>query len=226
MLVAGDDLIDWIADREMLLIAAWTSEIKAALGWEHAFAEALAAKLHKAMLTAMLTGRTENDFLKIVGGSNTGLPLRDEKAVADRFYNVTLKLARAASRHIRDNASTIMVFKRGVVVGDGRTDPAHLPLAQVLLPRRHAFWTRWQPAFGMECRCSTTLMTQRDFDRSGRAITSDTDLAWLEDRLHDSWPAEFHPLLDFRQSLEPVIEPKSQIRLTPEQLAEVLSAFK
>ena len=32
MILAADDLLDWIADRDTLLTAAWSTQIEAALG--------------------------------------------------------------------------------------------------------------------------------------------------------------------------------------------------
>jgi len=226
MIVAADDLLDWVADREALLIAAWTPAIERATGWERPFAEVLASELQNAMVTTWLNGGSERDFLRLVAQSNTGLLTHVEKAIAGRFYDVTLKLARAAVRHVRDHRSTIMAYKYGMVVGDGRTNPSHLTLQQVLLPKTHPFWLRFQPPFGMDCRCGTNLMTQSQFARSGRTITSDTDLAWIEAQLHDDWPSDFLPLLDFRKPLPIAIDAEPKVHLTAEQLAGILAAFR
>jgi len=225
MILAADDLVDWVADREALLVAAWTPQLEVALAWEQPFAELLSAELHRAMLTTMLQTGTEKDFVRLVARTNTGIDPRTEQKVADRFYNVTLKLARAASRHERENRTDVLAFKYGVVVADSRTDPAHLPFAEVLLPRDHAFWTRWQPPFGMECRCGTNGMTRGQFARSGRSVTTDSELAAIVVQLHDTWPVEFLPLLDFRRPLRAVEVPVPQIQLTAEQHAEILGMF-
>lgn len=226
MIIAADDLVDWVADREALLIAAWTPEIATAAEWEKPFAEILAAELHNAMVTTWLNRGAERDFFGIVARSNTGLPARAEKVIADRFYNVTLKLARAAARHVRDQNATIMAYKYGMVVGDARTDPSHLPFRHVLLPKTHPFWFRWQPPFGMDCRCGTNLMTQSQFAGSNKTITSDEDLSWIEAQLCDAWPSHFLPLLDFRKPLPNVPEAEPKVNLTAEQRAEILAAFR
>jgi len=78
----------------------------------------------------------------------------------------------------------------------------------------------------MDCRCSTNLMTQSQFALSRRTITSDTDLAWIETQLHDDWPSDFLPLLDFRKSLTIAIDAEPKVHLTAEQLAGILDAFR
>ena len=106
------------------------------------------------MMTTMLRGGTETQFFGLVARLNTGIAPVHEQRLADRFFSVSLKLARAASRHQRELRSReAMLYKRGTVVGDDRTDLSHLPLADVLLPADHVFWRRWHPPFGMDCRC-------------------------------------------------------------------------
>ncbi len=225
MILASDDLVDWVADREALLVAAWTPQIEAALAWERPFAELLSAELHGAMLTTLLRKGTEKDFVRLIARTNTGIDPRTEREIADRFYNVTLKLARAASRHERESRTDVMPFKYGTVVWDDRTDPAHKPLAEVLLPPDHDFWTRWHPPFGMDCRCGTNGMTRGQFARSGRLVSTDVELAAVEAQLRDTWPVEFLPLLDFRRPLRLVEVPAPRIQLTSEQYAEISGMF-
>lgn len=226
MILAADDIVDWISDREPLLLAAWTPQLAAITSWEEPFAEALASELHSAMVTVLLNRGTEVDFFRLVGRLGLGLDLKHERALADRFYGVNLTLARAARRHAQDSKATALPFKYGTVVGDARTDPSHLPLADVLLPREHPFWTRWQPPFGMDCRCGTIGMTSGQLARSGRSITPDEALPAIEAQLRDTWPSEFRPLLDFRQPLAPATPPQSPITLSQQQLDDILSAFR
>ena len=200
MILAADDLLDWIADRDTLLIAAWSPQIGAALGWDRPFADALAAELHTAMVTTLLRKGDEKNFLGLIARSNTGLDTKVERPLADRFYNVTLKLARAASRHVReDRTRRTFPFKRAWVVGDTRTNPGHLALNGIVLPYGHPFWQRHHPPLDMDCRCTASPMTQGQFERSGLAITGEAELTDREMRLCGAWPAEFLPLLDFRK---------------------------
>lgn len=226
MIIAADDIVDWVSDRGDLLIAAWTPQIAAMTDWEVPYAEALAGELHDGMVTSLLRGGTEANFLNLVARSNTGLDPRTERDLAERFFGVTLKLARAAHRHAQDGKATALPFKYGTIVGDARTDPSHLPLADVLLPREHPFWTRWQPPFGMDCRCGTIGMTNGQLARSGRSITPDEALPAIEAQLRDAWPAEFRPLLDFRQPPAPATPPQPTITLSQQQLDDILSAFR
>jgi hypothetical protein len=119
MILAANDIVDWIADRQQLLVATWTTEIAVATEWDLPFAEALASEL------ALLNAAGERGFLDLVARSNTGLSSLAERQIAERFFGVTLKLGRAACRSERErrNART-MPFKRRTVVGDERTDPA------------------------------------------------------------------------------------------------------
>jgi hypothetical protein len=199
MALASDDLVDWIADRQALLIAAWTPQIEAALSWDRPFSEVFAGELHNAMHTTLLRGGTEMNFFGVILRSNTGLDEKIERTLAERFYSVTLKLARAASRSARwDLIRSSFPVKRSWVVGDSRTNAGHLALDGIILPHDHPFWQRWHPPLDMDCRCSVTIMTQGQFERSGQAITSNAELADRESRLRGAWPIEFLPLLDFR----------------------------
>ena len=203
--VAANDLIDWIADRDGLLIAAWTPQVMAALNWEAPFAEALAGELHAAMLTTMLRGGSESNFFDLVTHINIGFGAGVERLLAERFFRVSLKLARAAARAQRDQqARAVLPFKYGIVVGDARTDPTHLPLSKVILPWDHSFWMRWQPPLGMDCRCATNNMTHSQMKRSGRTLTTDAELSLIESQLRDSWLTEFLMLLDFRRREGPL----------------------
>lgn len=178
------------------------------------------------MLTTMLRQGTERDFFSLVGSLNTGIEATTEHGIADRFFAVSLKLARAASRHARElRFRGAMPFKRGMVVGDQRTDAAHLPLADVLLPADHVFWHRWHPPFGMDCRCGALSMTRGQLLRSGRSITTSDALAMIEAQLRDTWPPEFAPLLDFRQEPTLVPDQAEPVRLTAEQAADVMRLF-
>lgn len=227
MIVGAGDIIDWIADRQQLLVGAWTIEINVATGWDSPFAEALASELHDAMTMALLNKAGERGFFDLVAQSNTGLSRIAERQIADRFFGVTLKLARAACRSERErrNARTIP-FKRGFVVGDSRTDPAHLPIAEVLLPIEHDFWSRWHPPFGPDCRCGAMTMTRSQLDRSPRVVTSEAALATIERQLVDTWPAAFKPLLDFRQPLVMIAEKPMGPGLSAPQVADVMGIFK
>ena len=226
MIVPSDDLLDWIKDRQGLLVAAWTPQLAAALEWERPFAEALAGEFHDAMAETLLRGGTEAQFLGVVARQNAGIEPAQERRLADRFFSVSLNLARAASRHRRELRSReAMPYKRGTVIGDTRTDPSHLPLADVLLPADHVFWQRWHPPFGMDCRCGALPMTPGQLERLGRPLTSPEALAAIENVLRDSWPAEFTPLLDFRAAAEPSRESAREPRLTTGQFAEVMGLF-
>lgn len=199
LILEAGDLIDWIADRDRLLVAAWTPELHANLSWEHPYAEAFASELHSLMITTMLGKGTEVDFLKMVARSNTGLKRASEKAVAERFYNVTLKLAQAASRRDRQSRTrAVFPYLRTTFVGDSRTNPGHLALAGIILHRDHSFWSRWHPPLDMDCRCGTIAMTKGQFDRHGEPVTGELELAEREKRLSGAWPPAFQPLLDFR----------------------------
>lgn len=199
MILSSDDLTEWVSTRKDQLVVAWTPQIEQASGWESPFAEVLADELHTAMVTTMTRGGTEVQFLKLVARSNTGLGAKDERTLAERFYDVTLKLARASRRKKDfDRSSAIMPLQRAWCVNDGRTDPGHLALDGIVLPCDHPFWKRWSPPLSMDCRCSKVPMTMRQFERSGLVITSPDELAWREERLSASWPQEFEPLLEFR----------------------------
>ena len=203
MIIPSDDLTDWVADRDKLLIAAWTPELSKALEWETPFAEAFAVELHDAMMATMLKQGTEVNFVKLIARSGTGLDPRTEKAVADRFYNVTLKLARASSRFNREARSrSVFPYLRGYGVTDSRSDPGHAALHGIILPQQHPFWRKWHPPLDMDCRCGTIPMLPGQLARSGLAITSEEELADRESRLSAAWPPAFEPLLDFRRSRE------------------------
>lgn len=200
MILESNDLTDWVADREALLVAAWTPEICKTLGWDHVFAEALAGELHAGMVESMLKRGTEVNFVNLIARSRTGLDPKTEKMVAERFYNVTLKLAREASRHERyQRSAAAFPYLRGIVVGDARTNKGHLALAGIVLSSDHPFWKRWHPPFDMDCRCGTIAMTRRQFERSGLQLTSEAELAEREAQLSGRWPEAFQPLLDFRK---------------------------
>lgn len=227
MIVGAGDIIDWIADRQQLLIAAWSIEITVATGWNSPFAEALASELHDAMTMALLNNAGERGFFDLVAQSNTGLSRLAERQIADRFFRVTLKLGRAACRSERERRTARTIpFKRGFVVGDSRTDPSHLPIAEVLLPIEHDFWARWHPPFGPDCRCGAMTMTRSQLDRSTRAVTSEAALAAIEHQLVDTWPTAFRPLLDFRQPLMMVAEKPTAPSLSAQQFADVMRIFK
>jgi len=199
MILAADDLLDWIADRGALLTAAWGPQIEATLVWDRPFADAFAAELHTAMVTTLLRGGDEKNFLGLITRSNTGLDAKVERTLAERFYNVTLKLARAASRHVReDRIRRTFPLKRAWVVGDTRTSPGHFALDGIVLPYDHPFWQKWHPPLDMDCRCAASPLTRGQFERSGLAITSEAELTDREARLYGAWPIEFLPLLDFR----------------------------
>jgi hypothetical protein len=206
MILPADDLTEWVANRGDQLVLAWTPQVEKSTTWESAFAEALVSELHTAMVTTMTHGGAEAQFLKLIAQSNTGLDPASERAVAQRFYSVTLKLARASSRKREfDRSSAIMPLRRTSCVKDDKTDPGHLALDGVVLPCDHPFWERWSPPLGMDCRCDKVAMTRRDLERSKLVITSGDELAWREARLSSSWPHEFEPLLDFR-STSPTVE--------------------
>lgn len=199
MILSPEVLIDWIMTRKDQLVVAWTPQIEKASSWRSPFAAALADELHTAMITTMTQGGAAAQFLKLVVQSNTGLEPATERAMVQRFYGVTLKLAQASMRKRDfDRSSAIMPLRRTWCVNDGRTDPEHLALDGVILPCDHPFWERWSPPLGMDCRCDKVAMTMRELDHSGLSITSPDELAWREERLSSSWPQEFEPLLDFR----------------------------
>ncbi len=199
MTLKASGSIDWIADREQLLIAAWAPEIEASLSWAPPFAEAFAGELFMHALSTMLNRGTGVDFLAAVARSNTGLDADTEKSVADHFFDVTLKLARAACRRESERSvSHVFPYRRACVVDDGRENPGHVPLAGILLRCDHPFWSRWYPPLDMDCRCSTILVTRSQFERLGGRQTSDQELAEREGRLSGDWPKAFAPLLEFR----------------------------
>ncbi len=200
MILEANDLINWIADREVLLIAAWTPELLAALAWDKPLAEALAGELHAAMMTTLLRRGTESNFLNLIARSGTGIGPKAEKAVAGRFYDVTLKLARAASRRTRDDqTSAYFPYNLARVLNDGRAKPGYLALDGILLPNNHPFWRRWLPPLDIDdCRCTVSRLTQHQFKRHGEPVTTEAELAEREARLSAAWPPAFEPLLDFR----------------------------
>ena len=199
MILPADDLTEWVANREDQLVIAWTPQIEKRTTWKTAFAEALVGEFHTATVATMRHGGAEAQFLKLIAESNTGLDPASERAVAQWFYSVTLKLARASSREREfDRSIAIMPLRRTWCVKDGKTDPGHLALDGVVLPCNHPFWERWSPPLSMDCRCDKVAMTRRDLERSKLVITSEDELAWREERLSASWPKEFEPLLDFR----------------------------
>ena len=227
MIVRSDDLVDWILDRQGLLIAAWAPQLSAELDWEPPFAEVLAGELHDGMVTTIMRGGTERQYFGLVGRLNTGIEPTHERRLAARFFSVSLSLARAASRHQRELRSrSAMPFKRGTVVGDARTDPSHLPLADLLLPADHTFWGRLHPPFGMDCRCGALPMTRGQFARLGRPLTSPAELTAIEAQLQDVWPAEFMQLLGFRKPAEQSRVPAREMRLSTEQFANVMRLFE
>ncbi|MBB3941761.1 uncharacterized protein with gpF-like domain [Novosphingobium fluoreni] len=201
MILETNDLIDWIADRELLLITAWTPELVAALEWNEPLAEALAGELHAAMMTTLLRRGTESNFLNLIARSGIGIEPKAEKAVAGRFYDVTLKLARAASRRRREEASRlIFAYRRATVVNDDRAKPGYHALDGILLPFDHPFWRRWYPPIDIDdCRCSVAPVTRSQFARLGEPVTSEDELAERESRLSAAWPPAFERLLDFQR---------------------------
>ncbi len=79
MILEAGDLIDWIADRHRLLVAAWAPELHVNLLWERPYAEAFADELHSLMVTTMLAKGTGVDFLKMVARSNWTCPDKVER---------------------------------------------------------------------------------------------------------------------------------------------------
>lgn len=69
-------------------------------------------------------------------------------------------------------------------------------------------------------------MTNGQLARSGRSITPDEALPAIEAQLRDTWPAEFRPLLDFRQPPTPATPAQPTITLSQQQLDDILSAFR
>ena len=202
MILSSGPLLDWIADREAQLVIAWTPQLETALGWERPFAEAFAAELTTALITTFLREGDESNFKGVITRSNTGLDAKTERAVAGRFYAVTVKLARAAGRHEREaRTRSIFSIKEAWIVGDSRTNPGHVALNGVTLPCDHPFWQRWHPPLDMDCRCVASPMMRTQYEREGRSMTSEIELAEREARLSGTWPIEFLPLLDFRRPL-------------------------
>jgi len=209
MIIPSEDIPDWIEVSETDLIAAWTPEIVALLGWEPAYAEALARELWEDMLTTLRRGGTEKNFRKLVADRNIGLPLPLESEIAADFFDTNLRLARASHRH-HQVAATLpgIPYTRAFTVGDNRTANTHQPLQDIVLPRDHSFWTRWHPPLGKKCRCGVLGMTRSQLARSKYKITSDEELAKCEAQLQDDWPEAFKPLLDFRRPILPTSRPK------------------
>ena len=200
MSVAAPELPEWIAINELPLITAWTPEIAAATGWGPPFAEALANEFHRAMLTSILKGGTECEFLGIVERSITGLERPMERAVAGRYFNATLKLARASHRSAQVRRLGITTYVRANVLTDGRELPGSEPLSGIILPFEHPFWRRWLPPLHPDdIRATYIGGTRGQLEREGQTVTSDDDLAWREARLTVRWPVAFEPLLDFRK---------------------------
>jgi hypothetical protein len=227
MILASPDVPEWIASHEAGLIAAWTEELQAALSWEQPFAEALAGELHAAMLTTLLRNGTEREFVASVERSNTGLERLAERAVADRFYSVSLKLARAASRTDREGRSRLALpFLRADVLTDGRELPGSEALSGIILPWDHPFWREWLPPLHPDdIRATYRGLTRGQLERSGEAVTSEDELAWRKAHLTVRWPEAFEPLLDFRRIELAGMEPPANVTLTPEQYREIISLF-
>ena len=199
MSLSSIDLTDWIARRRELLIAAWTPELSKALEWEAPFAEAFAGELHGAMLTAILGGGSEVSVLRMVADSGTGLDRKTEKAVAVRFYNVTLKLARAATRKRRyADSNATLPYLEGIA-GQSCAERGHGAMQGIVLPHDHPFWRRWHPPLDMDCECSTIQVTRGRLGRLGLKITGEDELADRQSRISAGWPPAFEPLLDFRR---------------------------
>jgi hypothetical protein len=198
--LGAGDMIDWLADRETLLIAAWTQEIAIQLSLERVLAEVLSAELYNHMLTTWLREGSYENFLKLASRSNSGRDLKTETQVAERFYDVTLKLARAADRKTRyDRTRNALPYLRTIVVDDGRHKEGHRAFGGIILLADHPFWKKWFPPLEMDCRCGVIQLTHAQFEREGYEITNDDELAWREANLSASWPTHFLPLLDFRR---------------------------
>lgn len=226
MIVASLDIPDWIASRAALLTRAWTPELEAVLSWDRPFAEAFAGELYTGTLTTLRRGGTEREFFALVERGNTGLERSLERAVADRFYSVTLKLARAAHRTDSFARSRLALpFVRADVLTDGRELPGSESLSGIILPWSHPFWREWLPPLHPDdIRANYIPMTRRQLDRSGKAVTSEDELEWRRSRLTVRWPEAFEPLLDFRR-IEMSPEPPAQIKLTPDEYQEILAMF-
>lgn len=198
MILEAGDLVDWVADRQPYLVAAWSVEIRGALGLEAAYAECAALEWHEAMLTCLLGRGTEHDFKRMVARAPLQIDVDDEAAAAERFYDVTLKLARAATRHDRyRKSSRALPYLRAVTPRDDRVPEGHRAIDGIVLPFDHPFWRLWCPPLDMECRASTIQMLRSEL--ALHPVTEADELAWREARLKAAWPAAFFPLLDFRR---------------------------
>lgn len=198
MLLAADDLAEWVADRASLLNAAWASYFtKLAQPLSPGPSYRAAAVLQHTMLEALQCDGFDEGFA--VRAQNREPALKGRLELVEQYYTVTLKLARAAARRAREaRTSSAFPYRSTTVVGDGRTDPRHLALEGIVLHRDHPFWRRYHPPLGMQCRCGTIMLTRGQFERRGLKITSEMDLAERVATLPDDWPEEFEPLLDFR----------------------------
>lgn len=196
MQIEASDLVDWISDRHAALVDAWASEPAFAI-FDSDLVNHVVEVLHTSMLEVMVGNGDERDFMTRVS-RNTSVTV--EGTLGLRFFQVTLKLARAAARSSREKrTAAVFPYRRASVVGDSRTHQGHLALSDIVLPRDHSFWRRWHPPLEMDCRCSAIVMTRGQFERSGLDITDPTALAEKEARLMGSWPKAFEPLLDFRR---------------------------
>ena len=77
----------------------------------------------------------------------------------------------------------------------------------------------------MDCRCGALSMTQTQFERMGRSLTSPEALAAIEADLRDDWPIKVHPSPGFWSAAEPSRESAREPRLTTGQFAEVMKLF-
>lgn len=201
MIIGAGDLVDWVADRQLGIIAAWAAEFAGILDLSAPFAECLAEEYHDAMMRSMLVQGTERDFAKyVIDRKPIGLDPRRERELAERFYFSILKIAQAVShRNSMDRTAKTFPYWRSSIVEDIRTPDGHRPYADIILHRDHSFWNRWFPPFDMDCRCVVIALTGRQFERREYKLTSDEELAERLSRLNGDWPEHFWPILDFRR---------------------------
>lgn len=93
------------------------------------------------------------------------------------IFDTNLRGARAAGRWERiERSQARRPFLRYSAILDSKTRPQHRDWHAVILPVDHPFWEKYYPPNGWNCRCTVQQLSQRDLDRRGWTVSSESEV--------------------------------------------------
>lgn len=203
------DILAYIADRDPTPIGHWRE--LSAEEYSRSFAVAqtagygVVADIYEGLLESVRRGETAKEFAARVMPTlrAKGWISAPGKAAPrlELIYDTNLRVARGAGRWQRySRQAAAFPYLRGVTARDERvrhpprSDSDHRAFDGIILPVRHPFWLRWWTPLGFRCRCTIIQMTRSQLARWPTGVTSEAELAVLEQRLGEpifASPASF-----------------------------------